>query len=569
MPHNSFLRYLSWRRLRVQVIAICITTLTIALGGFTALSINQQKETLSEEYLNEARVLTENLSRSVVEWILNEDYDKLSETAQRTAKYSRVREISLFDLEGYPITFIQKNDIGEISEIFSLDRINIPEGKFKQNVDEHNITTWVAIESDSEIGWIRLESSLGELNAMITSLWRQGVSFLMFFLLLSVAIFWRFFDGPLKSIEDITEFASNMTGEHVSSLKIKHQTHETQKLAETLNATSIKLHKNLKDLESAKDDLSVKVHEKTQHLAETIVELQHEAEERKKAEAQLVHAQKMESVGQMAAGIAHEINTPIQFISSNLQFIQDSKEDLFSIIDSMKASNGNSDTGPIIEERMRELSGLLEEHDFEFIEEELPRAIDQSIEGTRRVSEIVQAMKTFSHPSTESLASASINKIVEDTVTLSKNEWKYVSELEMELAPDLPNATCSISEVSQVLLNLIVNAAHAIEECKKDKDSLEGRIKIKTWSNENEHVYISVEDNGAGIPEDAQRKIFDPFFTTKEVGKGTGQGLSICYDAIVNRHKGDITFTTERGNGTTFRIMIPCTQPESEPSTPA
>ena len=290
------------------------------------------------------------------------------------------------------------------------------------------------------------------------------------------------------------------------------------------------------------------------------MELEHEIREKKKAQAQLLHAQKMESVGQLAAGIAHEINTPIQFISSNLSFIQESKDDLFDIIGKLKAQAPHAEAAQAIESQITSLADILDEHDFEFVEEELPKAIEQSIEGTRRVSTIVQAMKTFSHPSTESFATANINQIINDTKTLSTNEWKYVAWMDLELEPGQPDSLCSISEISQVILNLIVNAAHAIEESKQADDSLQGLIKVRTWSGDSGVVNFSIEDNGAGIPEDAQQRIFDPFFTTKEVGKGTGQGLSICYDSIVNRHRGDITFTTEKGVGTTFRVMLPCEQ---------
>ena len=175
------------------------------------------------------------------------------------------------------------------------------------------------------------------------------------------------------------------------------------------------------------------------------MELEHEIREKKKAQAQLLHAQKMESVGQLAAGIAHEINTPIQFISSNLNFIQESKDDLFDIIGKLKAQAPHAEAAQAIESQITSLADILDEHDFEFVEEELPKAIEQSIEGTRRVSTIVQAMKTFSHPSTESFATANINQIINDTKTLSTNEWKYVAWMDLELEPGLPDSLCSIS----------------------------------------------------------------------------------------------------------------------------
>ena len=212
MAESSFLRFFSWKRLRVQVIAVCILTLTVALGGVTTTFINQHKETLSKEYLHEASILAKHLSRSVLEWILNEDYDKLSETAERTAEFSRVTSIWVYDPEGFLICAARKGDTGEIEEVFSLDKVEVPGDGFSQSIHDDTITTWVAIESEDRIGWVRLITSMDDLNSMNAALWKQGVSFLAVFLLLSTLVFWRFFDGPLKAIEQITDYASRMTG---------------------------------------------------------------------------------------------------------------------------------------------------------------------------------------------------------------------------------------------------------------------------------------------------------------------------------------------------------------------
>ena len=193
---------------------------------------------------------------------------------------------------------------------------------------------------------------------------------------------------------------------------------------------------------------------------------------------------------------------------------------------------------------------------MEYLTEEIPSAIEQSLEGLGRVTKIVKAMKEFSHPDKEDKTPTDINKAVESTVTVARNEWKYVSEVEMDLNPDLPLVTCRPGEINQVVLNILVNAAHAIGE-KLGSDSTEkGLITVKTLADEG-WAHIDISDTGGGIPDEIKRRVFDPFFTTKAVGKGTGQGLSIAHSVIVNKHGGRLDFESEMGKGTKFRISLP------------
>ncbi|GAA6151252.1 PAS domain-containing sensor histidine kinase [Pseudoteredinibacter isoporae] len=264
-------------------------------------------------------------------------------------------------------------------------------------------------------------------------------------------------------------------------------------------------------------------------------------------EAQLRQAQKLESIGQLAAGIAHEINTPAQFVGDNLTFIDSSSKDLISYVkDSIQS---DSDTVSL-----EKLNSLLEELDFEFLEEELPDAIQQSKEGLDRINRIVGAMKNFSHPDGEEMQKIDLNKAIESTSIISKNEWKYLAEMVLELEDNLPPLSCHPSELNQVFLNIIVNAAHAIEQ--KYQGSSMGKIKITTKKQEND-VLISIYDDGCGIPQNIINKVFDPFFTTKGVGKGTGQGLSISYSVIKDKHNGSISIDSEEGKGTAFHITLP------------
>lgn len=290
--------------------------------------------------------------------------------------------------------------------------------------------------------------------------------------------------------------------------------------------------------------------------------LQRQGEELKKAlhdlqltQARLLHAQKLESVGQLAAGIAHEINTPAQFIGSNIEFLEDSFIDVRNLVDILQQVVRGIADGSATAEAGREAEELLTELDWDYLKEEIPTAIRQSREGIRRVTTIVQAMKEFSHPGCKEKAFHDLNRIIETTITVASNEWKYCAEIKTRLDRNLPQVFCLADEIGQVFLNILINAAHAIAS--KYRDTTEkGLIAIST-RHYPEHVEVCIEDNGVGIPESIQGRVFDPFFTTKSVGKGTGQGLAISHDVIEKKHNGSISLTSEVGKGTVFTIHLP------------
>lgn len=273
-------------------------------------------------------------------------------------------------------------------------------------------------------------------------------------------------------------------------------------------------------------------------------------------EAQLHQAQKLESIGQLAAGIAHEINTPIQYVGDNTRFLQDAFEDLLGLVNEYRrfvaAMNGKSGENSLLT-AVNEAEELA---DLEYLASEIPLAVRQSLEGIERVAKIVRAMKEFSHPGTEEKTSVDLNKAIESTVTVSRNEWKYVADLELDLDADLPQVPCLPGEFNQVILNILINAAHAIGDVVSRGSGKKGRIVVRT-RREGAWAEIRISDTGPGIPEAIQGKIFDPFFTTKEVGRGTGQGLAIARSAIVDKHGGTIHFETQPGAGTTFIVRLP------------
>lgn len=283
-------------------------------------------------------------------------------------------------------------------------------------------------------------------------------------------------------------------------------------------------------------------------------------EERSRMERQMNQMHKMEAVGQLAGGIAHEINTPIQYIGENLHFLQEAHGDINALFEAYQALLQQAE--PIAELRSltEKVKEVREEVDLDYLQEELPKSIEQSLSGTEQVARIVQAMKEFAHPGVRQMALADLNKIIQNSVAVSKNEWKYVADTELQLDPDLPDVECLGGEISQVLLNLIVNAAHAIDAAK-----LEGKGKITISSAlRNGKVEVRITDTGIGVPESVRESIFNPFFTTKDVGQGTGQGLAIAQDIVVGKHRGQLFFETEQGQGTTFIMQLPVTQPKSQ-----
>jgi PAS domain S-box-containing protein len=274
--------------------------------------------------------------------------------------------------------------------------------------------------------------------------------------------------------------------------------------------------------------------------------------ERRELESQLRQAHKLEGIGQLAAGIAHEINTPTQFVTDNLTFLNDSWKAVHKLLDQYRGAVRNAaGVDPVVRAQLEENE---RECDLDFIVAEVPRAIDQSIDGSRRVTKIVRAMKEFSHPDSAEKTLTDLNRAIESTVTVARHEWKYVAEVVTELEQRLPPVMCYPGDINQVVLNLLVNAAHAIQG--KAASGEKGQITIRTHAHD-EFAEIAVTDTGTGIPEAIRNKVFDPFFTTKEVGKGTGQGLSLAHAVIVKKHSGKIWFETKEGHGTTFFIDLP------------
>ena len=293
-----------------------------------------------------------------------------------------------------------------------------------------------------------------------------------------------------------------------------------------------------------------------QHKDESVlVALIRDRTEQQQLEAQLRHAQKMESVGQLAAGIAHEINTPVQFVGDNIRFLTNSFEELEALLELLRQFDDSSQTQEDWDALQAQRNRLEQSMDLEFIRKEVPEALVQSLVGIERVTTIVKAMKEFSHPGETSKTAVDINDGLMSSITVSRNEWRYIAEVTTDFDKQLPHILGFPGDLNQAFLNVIVNAAHAIESLGGDQPSL-GKIHIST-SHSSEHVEITISDNGCGIPMSDQQKVFEPFYTTKQIGKGTGQGLSVVHTVITEMHQGEISIQSEVGVGTKIEIRLP------------
>lgn len=274
-------------------------------------------------------------------------------------------------------------------------------------------------------------------------------------------------------------------------------------------------------------------------------------------EADLAQAQKLESIGRLAAGVAHEINTPVQFIGDSVAFVRESCGGLVQMLRGYQAAAAGMRADPALAAALADLERTAHDVDLDYVLEQTPAALERALEGLGRVAAIVRSLKDFAHPDAADMAPVDLNRAIESTLLVARNEYKHVADVTLDLAA-LPPVTCHAGEINQLVLNLVVNAAHAIEDAPRPPAS-RGTIRILTRE-AGPRVAISVEDDGCGIPPEIRGKLFDPFFTTKAVGRGTGQGLAIAR-RVVDRHGGTLSFESEVGKGTTFRVELPLSAP--------
>jgi signal transduction histidine kinase len=278
--------------------------------------------------------------------------------------------------------------------------------------------------------------------------------------------------------------------------------------------------------------------------------------EKQRVEKELAQAQRMEAIGHLAAGIAHEINTPTQYIGDNARFLRDAFADLDSLVNSLGELLRAVRTDSVSDELLDKMEAKYRAANLDYLAREIPLAIQQSLEGLEHVANIVGAMKEFSHPGRADKQDVDLNRVISGAIVLCRSEWKQVANVVTDFDDALPPVCCQPTDINSVVLNLVVNAAHAIAEATHGGSDGKGVITVRTRC-DRPYAEIRVEDTGVGIPGDLRDRVFDLFFTTKEVGQGTGQGLALAHAIVVDRHGGTIEFESEVGRGATFIVRLP------------
>ncbi|MEO1243346.1 MAG: ATP-binding protein [Pseudomonadota bacterium] len=286
--------------------------------------------------------------------------------------------------------------------------------------------------------------------------------------------------------------------------------------------------------------------------------LQREAQ-RKQVEQQVDEARRLEAIGALSAGIAHEINTPIQFIGDNLEYLKDALGQVHESYNRYEALRSALDQGRPYSDQLAAIDEFNSSINLLALIPEVIAALTESRDGIRQVRDIVLLMKEFAHPGSGDKEEADLNKIAQNVVTLCKNRHKNLTEVEFDTAADLPSVRCRRGQIQQVILNIVLNAIDAVEEANPEQ----GRVRIRT-AFDDDYVKIAISDNGPGVSAKLREKIFDPFFTTKPVGKGTGQGLALAKDCVVKGHEGRLSLINLDGFATTFLIELPLKSTISE-----
>ena len=283
----------------------------------------------------------------------------------------------------------------------------------------------------------------------------------------------------------------------------------------------------------------------------SFIAVMHDVTERLRLQEQLTQARKLEAVGQLAAGVAHEINTPTQYVGGNIRFLQEAFGNVTDLLAELVRLASLAGDGSV---PVADLNKALGNADIDFLQAEVPVAIRQSLEGVGRVAEIVQSMSNPGHPARNPELS-DINAVVESAVRIARNEWQGVAEVSIDLDPDLPRVSCQAGEINQVIVNMLVNAAHAIQAGSSQRAGQPGCIIVATCR-AGDTAEIRISDTGSGMSAEVRARVFDPFFTTKEVGEGTGQGLAIAHN-VVKKHHGSISVESAPGQGSCFTIRLP------------
>ena len=419
--------------------------------------------------------------------------------------------------------------------------------------------------SDLSLSYVGEAAHMQEENASeVMAHISLGIFFAAFLLLASIMVGNRVLGSVAKVRDSAVSIASGDLDQKIEVTGADEIGHlatafnsMTQQLRESIETLERRVDERTAELNTINDRLHDEVAERraTEQAAQAqATELEATLQELGSTHTQLLQAQKLEAIGGLAAGVAHEVNTPIQFVGDNVRFLKDSFAQVIELANTFSAAiaEANGQMAPEIKDT---LARALATADVGFLAEEVPDALDETLHGVDRIAEIVRALKEFSHPGGQERRSVDLNHVVTNTVAISKNEWKYVADLDVRLCGDSEPIEAQSGPLGQVLLVLIVNAAQAIEGA-VEGTAEKGLITVSTRQTK-DWAILEVSDTGCGIPEEHRDKIFDHFFTTKDVGKGSGQGLSIAHSIVVQKHGGEIECESEVGRGTKFIVRLP------------
>jgi signal transduction histidine kinase len=381
---------------------------------------------------------------------------------------------------------------------------------------------------------------------------RYGEGLVIGVVLVSVLLAIAIGRGITRSVLSLASVAGNVQRKQDFSLRaVKTSQDELGTLTDAFNEMLTGIQDRDQELRLHRENLEQLVAERTAELSKTNEDMRLETAARERLEKELQLAQKLEGIGQLAAGVAHEINTPMQYVGDNINFLTRAFDKLGEHMTETTAALAADGAASVAEARER-LASSRTRLKLPFLLDNVPKALRDSKAGIEHVSNIVRAMKSFAHVDDQEKTTGDINQAIRDTLTVAQNEYKSVAAVDTDLG-ELPAVVCFPGRLNQVLLNLIVNAAHAVADAKRESG---GKIRVSSRARDGV-VAVTIADNGVGIPVPIQRRIFDPFFTTKAVGKGTGQGLSLARSIVVDAHGGTLSFETEPGEGTAFTIRLP------------
>jgi len=529
---------------KIMLIMLTFLGFFLILGGHTIL---REREVLMELAKERGKMITAYLAEISGDAIKNYDFDLIHKYLMDVAKDEEIAFATVYDA-GNNVLATTRDELRDkgIAEKESL------------------IVRPIRSETLGEIGRIETTLSFRKVNEQI---WRRALNYTIFFILAGMVVGFvarrialaitrplhlliegieKVRKGDLDfKVQKVSRDEIGLVGQAFNEMREKLKEtlgelqHHRQHLEVLVERRTAELEKSNSDLLEAQEELLCQKDEieKNHHkLVETFKQL-------KQSQSTIVQQEKMASLGQLAAGVAHEINNPVGFIMSNMstmaKYIDRLKE-----FDTHQSGAGMSGTTP---ESPEELQSVRKKLKVDYIFEDLPQLVKESLEGAERVKEIVQNLKAFSRLDEAGYKLADINECLESTLKIVWNELKYKCTVVKEYG-ELPLTLCSAQQLNQVFVNLLVNASHAIEK--------HGEITIRTWE-EKSAIHVAISDTGCGIPEENLNRLFEPFFTTKEIGKGTGLGLSIVYDIVTKNHKGEITVTSEVGRGSIFTISLP------------